>query len=320
MGCGACAGEKKKVELRISENELGFDDIGAANEQNWEPATDDYFSADDYESDDDSEPAAAKKRSPLYIKSSWNPQRVRRLAALPDEKMQFPWWCPGDETKFRLRGVNYLKGDKRKQQCTGGCPYEVKDVFYCREPPGGEFSESRGQCATRAIPGEQCVDGLPTTLVLVIKLPNPNDERICVAIEMERRDMPATAQHKATLEAFRRRCADPNGKYKFKMIGCEGSGKAPKIVQKMVDNVPIRFLDYYTNFWPNGHVAEFVVNFEAYDWIFKVTWNAAIALIPNAVFNLILTMEGIDDDSLPESALACFLLHPYGFSQGDDYE
>ena len=23
----------------------------------------------------------------------------------------------------------------------------------------------------------------------------------------------------------------------------------------MVDNVPIRFLDYYTNFWPNGHVA-----------------------------------------------------------------
>ena len=31
MGCGACAGEKKKVELRISENELGFDDIGAAN-------------------------------------------------------------------------------------------------------------------------------------------------------------------------------------------------------------------------------------------------------------------------------------------------
>ena len=67
-------------------------------------------------------------------------------------------------------------------------------------------------------------------------------------------------------------------------------------------------------------LSEFVVNFEAYDWIFKVTWNAAISLIPNAVFNLILTMEGIDDDSLPESALACFMLHPYGYSHGDDCE
>ena len=104
--------------------------------------------------------------------------------------------------------------------------HELSSSFCLPRAAGGEFSESRGQCATRAIPGEQCVDGLPITLVLVIKLPNPNDERICVAIEMERRDMPATAQHKATLEAFRRRCADPDGKYKFKMIGCEGDKPA----------------------------------------------------------------------------------------------
>ena len=31
MGCGACAGEKKKPAIRISVNELGGPDIGAAH-------------------------------------------------------------------------------------------------------------------------------------------------------------------------------------------------------------------------------------------------------------------------------------------------